>query len=187
MTSSSQGDITQLLIAWSKGDQKAFNELIPLVYNELRCIAKRKLRQYGSGRALQPTELVHEAYLNLVSIHYVEWKNRAHFYKFASSLIRNILVDEIRATLAQKRGGSISIISIDEDAAGAGAQNIDLLTLNEVLERLAKLDPRQVAIIEMRFFGDLTLEEIAEALGIGLATVKREWRAAKAWLYSQLL
>ncbi len=186
MNTPSQGDITHLLIAWNNGEKEAFDQLAPLVYDELRRIARSKLRQLGSDGLLQPTALVHEACIRLVDENRVKWQNRAHFYAFAASMIRNILIDAIRKSAASKRGGDASIVSLDEGTAVSDAQSVDLLALNEALEKLVTLDPRQVAIIEMRFFGGMTNEEIAEALSIADRTVEREWRAAKAWLRSQL-
>jgi RNA polymerase sigma factor (TIGR02999 family) len=182
----SSGDVTQLLIDWRNGDQEALNKLMPLVYNELRRIARHKLQQYGLGGQLQPTALVHEAYIKLVDQSQVEWRNRAHFYAIAAKTIRRILVDDYRRRTANKRGGNADIILLSESDTVANAQSIDLLALNEALERLSTLSARQARIIEMKFFGGLNNEEVAEALDISLATLEREWRAAKAWLRSLL-
>jgi RNA polymerase sigma-70 factor, ECF subfamily len=178
--------VTQLLLDWGNGDKEAFNKLMPLVYDELRRIARRKLQRYGSGGQLQPTALVHEAYIKLVDEKRVEWRNRAHFYAIAANTIRRILIDDYRRRAANKRGGDASLVSLDENDAASGVQRADFLALNEALEILAKLDARQAAIIEMRFFGGMTNDEIAEALNISDKTVEREWRAAKAWLHAQL-
>lgn len=186
MRSCTPGDITQLLIAWSNGDRDALNKLTPLVYDELRRIARNKLRQHGADGLLQPTVLVHEAYIKLVDETRVQWRNRAHFYAIAANTIRRILVDEYRKRLAEKRGGRTRVVSLEDGDGISPAQNVDLLALNEALEKLSKLGPRQAEIIEMRFFGGLANNEIAEALKISLATVEREIRTAKAWLYSQL-
>lgn len=182
----SSGDVTQLLLDWRNGDQEAFSKLLPLVYDELRRIARRKLQRYGPSGQLQPTALVHEAYIKLVDEKQVEWRNRAHFYAIAADTIRRILVDDYRRRAANKRGGDASFVSLDEDDATSDAQSVDLLALNEALEQLAALDGRQSAIIEMKFFGGMTNDEIAEALNISDKTVEREWRAAKAWLHTQL-
>lgn len=182
----SSGDVTQLLLDWRNGDQEAFSKLMPLVYDELRRIARRKLQRYGPSGQLQPTALVHEAYIKLVDEKQVEWRNRAHFYAIAANTIRRILVDDYRRRAANKRGGDASFVSLDEDDATSDAQSVDLLALNEALEQLAALDGRQSAIIEMKFFGGMTNDEIAEALNISDKTVEREWRAAKAWLHTQL-
>jgi RNA polymerase sigma-70 factor, ECF subfamily len=186
MNPPSRGEVTQLLMDWSNGDREAFDKLAPLVYDELRRIARSKLHKHGSDALLQPTALLHEAYIRLVNEKSVKWQNRAHFYKFASSMIRNILIDALRKSAADKRGGDKNFVSLNADDAVSDAPGIDLLALNEALEKLVTLDPRQVAIIEMRFFGGMTNAEIAEALHISDKTVEREWRAAKAWLYAQL-
>lgn len=186
MKSPPAGDITQLLIFWGNGDRNALDKLAPLVYDELRRIARSKLRQHGADGLLQPTVLVHEAYLKLVDETRVQWRNRAHFYAIAANTMRRILVDDIRRRTAYKRGGGASLVSLDEGDAVSHTRGMDLLALDEALEKLATLDPRQAEITNMRFFGGMNNSEIAEALGLAVATVKREWRAARAWLYSQL-
>lgn len=186
MKSSKLGDITHLLISWSNGDRNALDKLTPLVYDELRRIAKSKLRQHCADGLLQPTVLVHEAYLRLIDRTRVQWRNRAHFYAIAANTIRRILVDDYRMRLAEKRGGRANFVSLEDGDGISPAQSVDLLALHEALEKLAALGPRQAEIIEMRFFGGLTNEEIAEALKISVATVERETRTAKAWLQSQL-
>lgn len=184
--SSTPGDITELLNAWSNGDLEALNRLTPLVYDELRRIARIKLRQHGSDAMLQPTVLVHEAYVKLVDEKRVKWQNRVHFYAIAANTMRRIIIDEYRHRSAQKRGGGVTVVSFNEDEAISEAPSADLFALNEALERLARVDERQAKLIEMRFFGGMDNTQIAEALEISVVTVKREWRAAKAWLYSQL-
>jgi RNA polymerase sigma-70 factor, ECF subfamily len=187
MEKNSPGDVTQLLLDWRKGDKEAINKLIPLIYDELRRIARHKYQQYGLGGALQPTALVHEAYLKLIDESKVEWQNRAHFYAIAANTIRRILVEDYRKRVAKKRGGKdITRISLAGVEAQLKTKEIDLLEINEALERLEKLDDRQAKIIELRFFSGLTEEEIAEVIGISVATIKRELRSAKAWLYAQL-
>ena len=186
METYSPGNVTQLLLDWRNGDQEALNKLLPLVYDELRRIAKRKLQRYGSDGQLQPTALVHEAYIRLVDQSRVEWRNRAHFYAIAANTIRRILVDDYRRRTAGKRGGDTTLVSINENDAVTNAQSTDLWALNEALDRLATLNARQAQIIEMKFFGGLTNEEIAEALDVSIATLEREWRAAKAWIRSLL-
>lgn len=186
MTPPPQGDITQLLNAWSNGDRDALDKLTPLVYDELRRIARGQFRLHGAGELLQPTALVHEAYLRLVDESRVHWQNRAHFYAIAANTIRRILVDDYRKRLAEKRGGGANLVSFDDGDGILPAPNVDLLALNEALERLSALEPRQAEIIEMRFFGGLANDEIAVALKISVATVEREVRTAKAWLHSQL-
>jgi RNA polymerase sigma factor (TIGR02999 family) len=181
-----RGDITQLLIAWSNGDRDALNRLTPLVYDELRRIARSRLRQYGSDGLLQPTELVHEAYIKLIGENRIEWRNRAHFYAIAANTMRRILVNDLRKRTADKRGGDATLVSLDEGDAVSDTASVDLFVLSEAIEKLATLDERQARIIEMRFFGGMNHEEIAEAVGVSVATVKREWRAARAWLQSQL-
>lgn len=186
MNTPSRGDITRLLIVWSNGDLGAFDHLMPMVYDELKRIARSKLRQHGSDRILQPTSLVHEAYIRLVDQTRIEWRDRAHFYAIAANTIRRILVDDYRHRTADKRGGGARDISLSETDAVATEQSVDLLALDEAMEKLAAFDQRQVEIIDMRFFGGLTNEEIAEALGVSVKTVEREWKAAKAWLRSHL-
>jgi RNA polymerase sigma-70 factor (ECF subfamily) len=186
MKSPPAGDITQLLISWGNGDRDAFDKLTPLVYDELRRIARGKLRKHSADVLLQPTALVHEAYIKLVDETRVQWRNRAHFYAIAANTIRSILVDNYRKRLAEKRGGGANFVSLEDGDAIAPAQKVDLLALHEALEKLSALGPRQAEIIEMRFFGGLANDEIAEALKISLATVERETRTAKAWLHSQL-
>ncbi len=185
METYSPGNVTQLLLDWRNGDQEALNKLMPLVYDELRRIAERKLQRYGSDGQLQPTALVHEAYIRLVDQSRVEWRNRAHFYAIAANTIRRILVDDYRRRTADKRGGDARFIPLNESDAVTNAQSTDLLALNEALDRLATLNARQAQIIEMKFFGGLTNEEIAEAMDISIATLEREWRVAKSWMRSQ--
>ena len=186
MNRPSHGEITELLIAWGDGDQDALDKLTPLVYNELRRIARSKLRQHGADGLLQPTVLVHEAYIRLVDQKRLQWRNRAHFYAIAANTMRRILVDDLRRRTADKRGGDATLVSLDEGDAVSDPRAMDLLALDEALERLATLDERHAKLIELRFFGGMNNDEIAAALGIAVATVKREWRAARAWLHSQL-
>jgi RNA polymerase sigma factor (TIGR02999 family) len=159
---------------------------MPMVYDELKRIARGKLRQHGSDEMIQPTALVHEAYIKLVDQTRVEWRDRAHFYAIAANTIRRILVDDYRRRTADKRGGGARDISLSETDAVATQQSVDLLALGEAMEKLAALDQRQAEVIDMRFFGGLTNDEIAEALGVSVKTVEREWKVAKAWLRSQL-
>ena len=179
--------ITQLLIDWGRGDQAALEKLMPLVYSELRRLATNYLRRERAGHTLQPTALVNEAYLKLVSQKNAKWQNRAHFFAISAQLMRRILVDHARRHQALKRGGSeqrrLSITTAEELAAQPA---IDLLALNEALDELAKMDPQQSRIVELKFFGGLSIEETAEVLGIGHATVEREWKSARAWLRTQL-
>lgn len=179
--------ITQLLIDWGKGDQAALDRLMPLVYAELRRLATNYLRRERTGHTLQPTALVNEAYLKLVGQKNAKWQNRAHFFAISAQLMRRILVDHARRRHAEKRGGSeqqrLSITSA-EDLGDQSA--LDLLALNEALDELSKMDPQQGRIVELKFFGGLSIDETAEVLGISHATVEREWKSARAWLRRQL-
>ena len=179
--------ITQLLVDWSKGDRKALDKLMPLVYSELRRLAGNYLRRERQGHTLQPTALVNEAYLKLIDQKNAKWQNRAQFYGVAAQLMRRILVDHARAHQADKRGGSeqqrLSITSAERIVQ---QPEVDLLALHEALEELATLDPQQERIVELRFFGGLSIEETAEVLHIGHATVERDWKMARAWLRRKL-
>ena len=179
--------VTQLLVDWSKGDQAALERLMPLVYSELRRLATNYLRKERQGHTLQPTALVNEAYLKLVDQRNAKWQNRAQFFGISAQLMRRILVDHARQHQAAKRGGAdqqrLSITS----AEGLMKQSeVDLLALNEALDELTKMDPQQGRIVELKFFGGLSIEETAEVLGIGHATVERDWKMARAWLRRQL-
>ena len=177
-----QHEITRLLADWSNGDQQALEKLTPLVYDELRRLAGRYLRQERAGHTLQSTALVHEAYLKLVGQNNVRWQNRAHFFGIAAQMIRRILVDYARARKADKRGSGAEKLSLDEAIALPGGQDLDLVALDDALEGLAKIDPRQSRLVELRFFAGLTIEETAEVMQMSLATAKRDWVSAKAWL-----
>ncbi len=180
-------DVTRLLLDWSNGDQAALEQLTPLVYDELRRLAGRYLRREGPNPTLQSTELVHEAYLRLIDQHSVRWQNRAHFFGIAAQMIRRILVDHARVRQAQKRGGEACRITLDEAIAAAPErQELDLVAVDEALNQLSLIDPQQGRIVEMRFFGGLSIEETAEALRISPATVKRDWTMARAWLFREL-
>ena len=179
--------ITQLLIDWGKGDQAALEQLMPLVYSELRRLASNYLRRERGEHTLQPTALVNEAYLKLVDQRNPKWQNRTHFFGIAAQLMRRILVDHARQHQAVKRGGAEQQrISLTGAEALAQQPEVDLLALNEALDELAKMDPQQSRIVELKFFGGLSIEEIAEVLGIGHATVERDWKLARAWLRRQL-
>jgi RNA polymerase sigma factor (TIGR02999 family) len=179
--------ITQLLIDWGKGDQAALDKLMPLVYSELRRLATAYLRRERAGHTLQPTALVNEAYLKLVDQRNAKWQNRAHFFGISAQLMRRILVDHARHHQAAKRGGSVQQrISITSAETIVKQPEVDLLALNEALDELAKMDPQQSRIVELKFFGGLSIEEVAEVLGIGHATVERDWKMARAWLRRQL-
>lgn len=179
--------ITELLIDWGQGDQLALEKLMPLVYDELRRLANNYLRREPAGHTLQPTALVNEAYLKLVGQRKVNWQNRAHFFAISAKLMRRILVDHARQRQAAKRGGSAQQrLSITSAETLIKQPEIDLLALNEALDELAEMDPQQGRIVELKFFGGLSIEETAEVLGISHATVERDWKMARAWLRRQL-
>jgi RNA polymerase sigma factor (TIGR02999 family) len=183
--------VTDLLRAWGAGDPAALDELLPLVYDELRRQARRYMRAQPSGHTLQTTALVHEAYLRLVGQSHVEWKGRAHFFGVAAKAMRSILVDHARARRAAKRGGAARAVTLDEAGevatAVAGTQSrVDVLALDEALARLAELDSRKSRLVELRYFGGLGIEEAAAVLGVSPATVKRDWTTARAWLRREL-
>jgi len=180
------GTITKLLQTWSEGDQEAAMRVLPLVYDELRHIASRQLRQERGGHTLQATAVVHEAYLRLRGQAGFEWPSRAHFFAFAAHLIRRILVDHARHRNRAKRGGGLERVTLAEAEDLALDRAPDLVALDEALTHLESLDPRKAAVVELRFFAGLTLDETAEHLGVSSETVGREWRRAKAWLYGQL-
>ncbi|WP_204101513.1 sigma-70 family RNA polymerase sigma factor [Occallatibacter savannae] len=175
--------VTELLARWSKGDADAQEALIPLVYEELRRIARRSLSSQSAGHTLQPTALVHEAYLRLAKNQPVEWQNRAHFFALAARMMRQILVDHARKHAALKRGSNPITVAADDLPASSTAPNLDLMALDDAMERLAKLDPRQCRIVELRFFGGLSIDETAEVEKISPATTKREWATARLWLH----
>ena len=177
--------ITQLLVEWSEGDRAALDQLTPLVYDELRRLARSFLRRERSDNTLQATALVHEAYLRLIDQHSVSWQNRAHFFGIASQMMRRILVNYALARGAAKRGGSTTKISLD-DTVSFEQRDVDLIALNQALKELEALDLRQARIVELRFFGGLSIEETAEVVNLSPATVKREWSTARLWLRSQI-
>jgi RNA polymerase sigma factor (TIGR02999 family) len=178
-------DVTRLLAALGEGDSDARERLARAVYREIHILAKHALRSEPDGHTLQPTELVHEAFMRLVGQRNVEWRNRSHFYGIASQAIRRILVDHARRRRAAKRDQGIRV-TLSESVASTNADPIDLLVLEQGLEKLAALDPRQASVVELRFFGGLEIEEIAEALGTSPATVKRDWTFARAFLQREL-
>lgn len=175
-----------MLRAWSSGDSDAANRLLPLVYDGLRRVAANYLRKERSGHTLQPTALVHEAYLKLIDISQINWQDRAHFFAAASQMMRHILVDHARAKRREKRGGDLQQVALDEAVSFTDEKDFDLLALEDALEQLAAFDEQQSKIVELRFYGGLTIEETAHVLKISPATVKREWTMAKAWLYRKL-
>jgi RNA polymerase sigma factor (TIGR02999 family) len=179
-------DITNLLDGWGRGDRRAFDELLPLVYAELRRVAARQLRHERGTHSLQPTALVHEAYLRLVDQRKADWRNRAHFFGVAAQVMRRILVDHARRRLACKRGDGVRPVSIDQAMETPAVNEIPILDLDDALDRLASLDPGLARIVELRAFGGLTIEEAAHVLNVSPSTAKREWRTAKAWLTREL-
>src|SRR5262249_674183 len=186
MTTPSTEVITGLLIAWSEGDQTALEHLTPLVYRELHRLAAAYMRQERPGHMLQTTALVHEAYLRLIDLHQIKWQNRAHFFAVSARLMRRILVEFARARVTAKRGGEMNQVSLAEALAVAEESGTDLIALDDALGALAKLDLRQSGVVELRYFGGLSYEEIAEVLNVSRATVRRDWNMAQAWLYTQL-
>lgn len=178
-------DVSTLLRAWSDGDQGALDKLTPIVYAELHRLAGRYMRGERTGHSLQTTALVNEAYVRLVDYKSMRWQNRAHFFAVSSQLMRRILVDHARRHNL-KRGGDVPHVSLDEAASLENTGNTDLVALDRAMNALARIDPRKVQVVEMRFFGGLNVEETAEVLKISTVTVKRDWRAAKLWLYREL-
>jgi RNA polymerase sigma factor (TIGR02999 family) len=181
-------DVTQLLAQWSGGDQAALDQLLPLVYSELRRLASAYLRRERSNHTLQSTALVHEAFMRMVHQQDVQWKSRAHFFAIAAQMIRRILVDYARSAHAEKRGSGAVKLALDEAMAvpQASAGDVDLLGLNDALDQLAQMDERQSRIVELRFFAGLSIEETAEVLQLSPATIKREWQTARAWLFREM-
>jgi RNA polymerase sigma-70 factor (ECF subfamily) len=180
------GEVTQLLIEIRAGNREAEEKLIPLVYTQLRRLAAHYLRGERADHTLQPTALVHEAYLRLTKIHEVDWQSRSHFFATAATVMRRILVDHARAQLANKREGFREAISLEEVLVLSPARSSQLIALDDALVRLASLDTRRSKIVELRFFGGLSEEETGVVLGISVRTVKRDWRVAKAWLYNEM-
>lgn len=188
MTSSPQA-VTEWLIAWSQGDEAALNQLIPLVHEELRRLAKRYMRRERGqrpGHTLQTTALVNEAYLRLIDASQVQWQNRAHFFAISARLMRRILVDYARAHSYAKRGGGAQHIQLDEAAVFTKESALDLVALDDALAALTRIDERKTRVIELRFFGGLSVEETAEVLKVSPDTVMRDWRLAKSWLLREL-
>jgi RNA polymerase sigma factor (TIGR02999 family) len=181
-----QHDVTQILREWSGGDRDAPERLMPLVYDEMRRLARSFLARERDGHTFQPTALVNEAYLRLVDQTRVNWQNRAHFYGIASSMMRRVLIDHARAHATEKRGGVAVHLSIDDVQVPVEKRAASFLALDEALEKLAQMDPRKARIVEMRFFGGLSDEEIAEVLGVSSRTVLRDWKTARLWLYREL-
>ena len=185
MASSSQEEITQLLVAWSHGDKESVDKLVPLVYEELRRMANRYLADERTGHTLQPSDVVHEAYFRLVDQRQVQWQNRGHFFALAAQAMRRILVDHARKARSIKRGGGFQI-SLERLGEPAVERSPDLIALDDALTGLAAIDPGKARIVELRYFGGLSLEETAAVVDLSRATVVREWRMAKAWLHREL-
>jgi RNA polymerase sigma-70 factor, ECF subfamily len=183
---SRSGEVTELLIKLRKGDRKAETKLIPLVYRELRKLAAHYLKGERHGHTLQATALVHEAYLRLTQLQTIDWQSRSHFFAIAAQVMRRVLIDHARAHQAAKRGGPRESVSFDDALVMCDQRSQQLLALDAALDQLAKHDPRQSRIVELRFFGGLTEEEIGDLLGISPRTVKRDWRVAKAWLFQEI-
>ena len=183
---SSTHEVTLLLAKWAKGNQEALNELTPLVYKELRQLAASYLRKERQGHTLQPTALVHEAYLRLVEQRNVDWESRAHFYGVAALVMRRILVDHARRQAARKRGDNLRRVPLEEVTDGSTSAEIPILALDQALSRLERLDGALARIVELRAFGGLTIDEAAHVLKVSPSTVKRDWRTAKAWLTREL-
>ncbi len=186
MTTSEKPEVTQLLLAWSQGDESALAALAPLVQQELHQLARRYLSHERVGHTLQPSDLVNEAYLRLIDNHQVQWKNRAHFFGIAANVMRRILVDHARRRNELKHGAGAMQISLTAAEKTGTERATDVLMLDEALSRLATFDPRKSQIVELRFFGGLSESETAEVTNISVRTIQREWGLARAWLYQQL-
>jgi RNA polymerase sigma-70 factor (ECF subfamily) len=187
MSHTSSHELTQMLIQLSEGKSQVVDDILPLIYDELRSLASNYLRRERSDHTLQPTALVHEAYLKLIDQTQVKWQNRAHFFGIAANIMRRILVDHARKHTADKRGGAAEKLPLEEEILIVSeGKSAELLALDEALKNLAKIDEQKSKIVELRYFGGLSVEETAEVLGVSEITVKRHWRMAKAWLYGQL-
>lgn len=186
MAGRAPGDVTNLLLRWQNGDRESLDQLMPLVYDELRLIAGRFLRRERSEHTLQSTALVHEAFLRLVDQTRTDWQSRAHFFGVAATIIRNILVDHARARQASKRGGPMPALSLDEAVAIPQNRDVELIAVDDALLNLSRFDPQQSRIVELRFFAGLSIEETAEVLRISASTVKRDWILAKTWIFQTL-
>jgi RNA polymerase sigma factor (TIGR02999 family) len=186
MTEGQTHDVTQLLIDWSNGDQAALDKLVPVVDQELRRLAHHYMRRERAGHTLQTTALVNEAFVRLVNRQNIQWQNRAHFFGIAAQLMRRILVDHARSHACEKRGGWAEKLELNEALVVSKHKASEVIALDEALQALELLDPRQSRIVELRFFGGLTVEETAEVMHVSPVTIKREWSSAKAWLYREL-
>ena len=182
-------NVTELLLSWGEGDSAALDRLVPLLYDDLRRVARGHLRRERPGHSLQPTALVHEVFLRLVDVDRMTLKNRTHFFALSARLMRQILVDHARRQRASKRGSGATVIGLNEAAAGAApapTPSVDVLALDEALDALSSFDVRQCRVVELRFFAGLNIPETADALGVSTATVERDWAMAKAWLHQRL-
>ncbi|HXT62837.1 MAG TPA: sigma-70 family RNA polymerase sigma factor [Pyrinomonadaceae bacterium] len=186
MDSTSRSDVTELLVAWSNGNQAARDQLMSVVYDELHRLARRYMRRESPGHTLQTSALLNEAFLRLVDQKNVHWQNRAHFFGIAAQMMRRILVDYARSRNYEKRGGGARALSLDEALIVSDARNEEVVNVHEALERLTEFDARKGQIVELRFFGGLSIEETAEVLGVSPGTVMRDWTLAKAWLRREL-
>jgi len=186
MSASESHEVTQLLLAWRRGDQYALERLIPIVYAELRRIARRYMRRQRPSHTLQTTALVNEAYLRLIDVRSVDWQNRAHFFAISAMLMRQILVDRARERGSKKRGGGTQQVDLDEAMTITQDWDVDLIALDEALTALSEVDGRKSQVVEMRFFGGLQESEVAVALNVSTETVRRDWRFAKSWLLRRL-
>jgi RNA polymerase sigma factor (TIGR02999 family) len=181
-----QGDVTTLLAAWSKGDHSALDKLMPLVYAELHRIARRVWNQHPQSNTLQPTALINEAYLKLANVESASFQDRCHFFAVASTAMRQILVNHAKSRLSAKRGGGRANAPLDEVQQAVYQEAAEIVSLHEALETLQTFDPRKSKVVEMRYFGGLSIEETAEALGVSIGTVNREWRMARSWLIREM-
>ena len=186
MKDPSSHDVTELLAAWGRGDQQALEQLMPLVYRELRRLAHGRLGRERSGHSLQTTDLVHEAFLRMVDQQEAGWQNRSHFFAVAAQMMRRILVDYARSRRYAKRGGGAEQVELDEAMLVSSERAAEVVALDEALLRLAELDPRKSRVVELRFFGGLSIEETAEILDVSPGTVMRDWTLAKAWLQREI-
>ena len=186
MNAQPPADVTQLLLQWGKGDASALNQLMPLVYDELRRLARRCLRRERQGHTMQTTTLVHEAYLRLIDQSRVNWQNRAHFFGVAAQIMRRLLVDHARKHNAEKRGQDFQKLSLDENIDRAVERSAELIALDDALKTLATFDQQKARMVELRYFGGLSIEETADVMGVTPTTIKRHWRLAKAWLHGEM-
>ena len=178
--------VTDLLVAWSGGDARAFEELVPLVHRELQRLARRQMRRERGGHTLQTTALVNEAFVRLIDLNRIRWQDRAHFFAMSARLMRRILVDHARSRRLLKRGGNAPRVTFDEQSAASPEPAPDLVALDDAMQTLARLDPRKCRVVELRYFGGLSVEETAEALHVSPQTVMRDWRLSKAWLLREI-